>query len=43
MRTDGRINIAIDVDGKGVEQGRKSVQGLEGDARKVKGGADQAS
>lgn len=43
MKTDGRINIAIDVDGKGIEQGRKSVQGLEGDARKVKGGADQAS
>ena len=43
MRTDGRINIAIDVDGKEVEQGRRSVQGLEKDARKVKGGADQAS
>ena len=43
MRTDGRINIAIDVDGKEVEQGRKSVRGLEEDARKVKGGADQAS
>ena len=43
MRTDGRVSIAINVDGKEVEQGRKSVQGLEGDARKVKGGADQAS
>ena len=43
MKTDGRVSIAINVDGKEVEQGRKSVQGLEGDARKVKGGADQAS
>ena len=43
MARDGRISIAIDVDGKGVEQGRKSVQGLEGDARKVKGGSDTAS
>ena len=43
MNTDGRINIAINVDGKEVEQGRKSVQGLEGDAKKVKGGTDTAS
>ena len=43
MKADGRINIAINVDGKEVERGRKSVQGLESDARKVRGGADQAS
>ena len=43
MKADGRINIAIDVDGKEVEQGRKSVQGLGDDAKKVKPSADQAS
>lgn len=43
MNTDGRINIAINVDGKEVEQGRKGVQGLGEDAKKVKPGADQAS
>lgn len=43
MNTDGRINIAINVDGNEVEQARKGVKGLGDDAKGVKPGANQAS
>lgn len=43
MARDGTISIAIDVDGKDVGTASDSLKGLEGDARKVKGGTDTAS